>query len=64
MPDLWLGAGGHTGKEWGAVVTYEMAVARAFLRALERWSVRSTRGDFKTRIHALRRLRVRAGLTP
>lgn len=45
-------------------MTYEMAVARAFLQALgwEPWS--TARGSLITRTYALRRLRVRAGLVP
>ena len=46
-------------------MTYEMAVARAFLGALERGHGRPMRwGTLMIRTYALRRLRVRAGLVP
>ena len=64
LPNLWLGAGGATGEEWGAGMTYEMAVARAFLQALGREPWSTARGSLTTRTYALRRLRVRAGLVP
>ena len=51
------------------MLTYEQCVATAMLNALDKWTdgagyYYGIASDFNVAVYALRRLRVRAGLTP